>query len=104
MVVLVDGKTKVKTPGTITLSPGKHTFVAPLHTDAMLPAPAQTYEFMRWDQNKMPISRSPSIAVLVTKNTTLTAQYTLAQYGVYPITAIYPAIGEDQAALRRWSG
>jgi hypothetical protein len=104
MIVLVDGKTKVVTPGTITLSSGRHTFAAPLHTDAMLPAPAQTYQFMRWDQNKIPISRSPTVSVLITKNTTLTAQYMLAQYGVYPITAINPAVGEDQAALRRWSG
>lgn len=80
-VVLVDDKYEVATPIKLYLTPGIHKFAAPPKTSGL----QITFLFDRWELNGQPVSYSNPAVIQISEKSTLVAQYTLAEAGIYPI-------------------
>ena len=81
-ILLIDGQ-EIETPAKISLTPGKHTFIAvPKSPDLVV-----LYGFDRWTQNGKTISYNTKTTINITGPTTITAQYMIAESGRYPIIA-----------------
>ena len=79
-VLLIDGQ-EVRTPATINLTPGQHTFAAsPKSPDLVV-----LYGFDRWTLNAKTVSYNTTATINITAPSTVTAQYMIAQSGRYPI-------------------
>jgi hypothetical protein len=80
-VLLIDDKIEVATPKTVKLTKGKHKFGAiPKSPDLTL-----TYGFHKWTVDGETVSHNPTTSLNITRPTAITANFLVAEAGLYPI-------------------
>jgi len=80
-VILVDEKELVTTPQTIPLTPGTHKFAAVSKSPDLV----LTYAFISWTVNGHLASKNEITEINITQPTTISANFTVSESGIYPI-------------------